>query len=42
MKYSVIDISSSGMSFIVAEESEGGAHIVFRERIGMSLRHYVC
>ena len=41
MKYSVIDISSSGMSFIVAEESEGGAHIVFRERIGMSLRHYV-
>lgn len=41
MKYSVIDISSSGMSFIVAEEGENGTNIVFRERVGMSLRHYV-
>lgn len=41
MKYSVIDISSSGMSFIVAEESENGTKILFRERIGLSLRHYV-
>lgn len=40
MKYSVIDISSSGLSMIVAEDRGAGAEIVYRDRTGLSLLYY--
>ncbi|MCD8200698.1 MAG: hypothetical protein LUD47_01315 [Clostridia bacterium] len=44
MKYSVIDISSSGVSLIVAEvkpEDPADAEIIFKDRIYLSLSYYL-
>lgn len=41
MKYAVIDISSSSVSFIAAEVREGAAEVVFKDRIALSLRQYL-
>ncbi len=40
MKYSVVDISSSGLSAIVAEVLDGEEKIIYRERVSLSLMHY--
>lgn len=41
MKYAVIDISSSGLSFIVAETLAKNTEIVFKDRMSLSLLHYM-
>lgn len=41
MKYAVIDISSSGLSFIVAETFAKNTEIVFKDRMSLSLLHYM-
>ena len=41
MKYSVIDISSSSISLIIAEADERKTEIVFKDRISISLLHYL-
>ena len=41
MKYSVIDISSSSISRIIAEADERKTEIVFKDRISISLLHYL-
>ena len=41
MKYSVIDISSSNISMIVAEMNERFTEIVFRDRSSLTLLHYL-
>lgn len=41
MKYAVIDVSSSSMSFIVATVNGSRREIIFRDRIGLSLYHYL-
>ena len=41
MKYSVIDISSSSLSFIVADVDGGSAEVIFKDRITLSLTQYM-
>ena len=41
MKYSVIDISSSSISMIVAESEGGKTEVVFKERSSLTLVHYL-
>ena len=41
MKYAVIDISSSGLSFIAAETLAKNTEIVFKDRMSLSLLHYM-
>ena len=41
MKYSVIDISSSSISLIVAESDGRKTEIVFKDRASISLLHYL-
>lgn len=41
MKYSVIDISSSSISLIIAEADERKAEIIFKDRASISLLHYL-
>ena len=41
MKYSVIDISSSSISLIVAEADERKTEIIFKDRASISLLHYL-
>ncbi len=41
MKYSVIDISSSSISLIVAETEERKTEIIFKDRMSVSLLHYL-
>ncbi len=41
MKYSVIDISSSSISLIVAESDGRKTEIVFKDRVSISLLHYL-
>ena len=41
MKYSVIDISSSSISMIVAESKGGKTEVVFKERSSLTLVHYL-
>ena len=41
MKYSVIDISSSSISMIVAESEGGKTEVIFKERSSLSLVHYL-
>ena len=41
MKYSVIDISSSSISMIVAAKEGDKAEVVFKERASLSLVHYL-
>lgn len=41
MRIAVIDVSSSSVSFIVADAGEGGAQTVFKERILFSLINYM-
>lgn len=41
MKYAVIDVSSSSMSFIVAMANGSVTEIIFRDRIGLSLYYYL-
>ena len=41
MKYSVIDISSSSISLIIAEADERKTEIIFKDRISVSLLHYL-
>ena len=41
MKYSVIDISSSSISLIIAEADEHKTEIVFKDRLSVSLLHYL-
>ncbi len=41
MKYSVIDISSSSLSLIVAEADERKTEIIFKDRVSLSLLHYL-
>jgi len=41
MKYAVIDVSSSSVSFIVATVSGTRTEIIFRDRVGLSLYHYL-
>ncbi len=41
MKYSVIDISSSGVSMIAADIGAGLSEIVFKDRTSLTLLHYL-
>ena len=41
MKYSVIDISSSSLSFIVADVEGRSAEVIFKDRITLSLTQYM-
>lgn len=41
MKYAVIDISSSGLSLIAAETFGKNTEIVFKDRMSLSLLHYM-
>jgi len=41
MKYAVIDVSSSSMSFIVGAVNGERTEIIFRDRVGLSLYHYL-
>ena len=41
MKYAVIDISSSSLSFIVADVDGGSAEVIFKDRITLSLTQYM-
>ena len=41
MKYAVIDISSSGLSLIAAETFAKNTEIVFKDRMSLSLLHYM-
>ena len=41
MKYSVIDVSSSSLSLIVAAADEHKTEILFKERYPISLVHYL-
>ena len=41
MKYSVIEISSSSISMIVAESEGGKTEVVFKERSSLTLVHYL-
>ena len=41
MKYSVIDISSSSISMVVAEVNDRVTEIVFKDRASLTLLHYL-
>lgn len=41
MRYSVIDISSTGVSMIVAEARGNEAEVVFKDRANLTLLHYL-
>lgn len=41
MKYSVIDISSSSLSLIIAQTEADKTEIIFKDRVSLSLLHYL-